>query len=129
MILDHHEVLKVVKIFFPRSGGSKNSKKKNFFFFSIFNVKYFFNKRTVTSTFRNPVKYSWNSTGKARKKNFLGFILQDMPWNHKNGRNCYFAGYFRDLGTNVEFHCFLWFCEFLKVSAYIFWLKTVLALS
>ena len=28
------------------------------FFFLIFDVKYLFNKRTVTYTFRNPVKYS-----------------------------------------------------------------------
>ena len=45
----------------------------------------------------------------------LGFILQDITsWNHKNVRNCYFVGYFWGLGTNVEFHGFLWFCEFLK---------------
>ena len=40
-------------------------------FFSIFNVKYFFNKRTVTKTFRNLVKYNWNSTRKTKKKKFL----------------------------------------------------------
>ena len=36
---------------------------------------------------------------------------------------------FGDLRTNVEFSGFLWFCEFLKVSASIFWLKTVLTLN
>ena len=42
-------------------------------FFS-FNVKYFFNERTATSNFRNPVKYiyNWNSTRKTKSKNFLG---------------------------------------------------------
>ena len=87
-------------------------------FFSIFDVKYFFNKTTVTQTFRNPVKYNWNSTRKTKRKNFLGFILQDItPWNHKNVRNCYFWVDFGDLGTNVEFNVFLWFCEFLNLSA------------
>ena len=62
----------VVKIFFPR-------KRKTYqTFFSIFDVKYFFNKRTVTKTFRNPVKYNYNSTMKTKKKNFLGFMLQDI---------------------------------------------------
>ena len=76
------------------------------------------------------MKYNWNSTRKTKKKTFLGFILQDItPWNHKNVRNCYFCGYFRDLGSNVKFHGFLWFCEFLKVSASIFCLKTVLTLN
>ena len=73
------------------------------------------------------MKYNWNSTRKTKKKNFLGFIVQDItPWNHKNVRNCYFGGYFGGLGTNVEFNGFLWFCEFLKVSASTIWLKTVL---
>ena len=82
---------------------------------------------TSTHAFRS----LWNSsTRNTKKKNFLGFILQDItPWNHKNVRNCYFGGYFRGLGTNVEFHAFLWFCEFLKVSASIFWLKIVLTLN
>ena len=78
------------------------------FFFFNFNVKCFFNKRTVTSTFRNPVKCNWNSTRKTKKKNLMRFILQDItPWNHKNVRNCYSGGYFGDLGTNVEFNGFI----------------------
>ena len=76
------------------------------------------------------MKYNWNSTRKTKKKNFLGFILQDIThWNHKNVRNCYFWWYSGGLGPNVEFNGFLWFCEFLKVSASIFWLKTVLTLN
>ena len=47
------------------------------------------------------------------------------PWNHKNVRSCYFGGTLGGLETNVEFHVFFWFYEFLKVSASIFWLKTV----
>ena len=42
------------------------------------------------------------------------------------------GGYFGTnvgLGTNVEPTGFFWFCEFLKVSASIFWLKTVLTLK
>ena len=71
------------------------------------------------------MKYNWNSTRKTKKKNLLDFILQDItPWNHKNRRNCYFGGYFGDLVSNVEFNGFLWFCEFLKVSVSIFWLRT-----
>ena len=66
---------------------------------------------------------------KNKKKNFLGFVLQDItPWNHKNMINCYFGEYFGGLGTNVEFNGFVWFCEFLKIWASIFWLKTVLTL-
>ena len=38
----------VVKIFFPRSGVDKIAKNPCGKFFSIFDVKYFFNKRTVT---------------------------------------------------------------------------------
>ena len=110
-------------------GVHKIVKKPSVFFFN-FNNKYFFNKRTVTSTFRNPVKCNWNSTRKTKKKNLMCFILQSItPWNHKNVRNCYFCGYFRDLGSNVKFHGFLWFCEFLKVSASIFCFKAVLTLN
>ena len=39
-------------------------------------------------------------------------------------RNYYFGGYFGGLGTNVKFNGFKRFCEFLKVSVSIFWLKT-----
>ena len=47
----------------------------------------------------------------------MGFFLQDItPWNHKNVRNCYFGGYFVELGTNVEFHGFLWFWKFESFS-------------
>ena len=36
------------------------------------------------------MKYNWNSTRKLKRKNFLGFILQDItPWNHKKVRNCF----------------------------------------
>ena len=50
-----------------------------------FDLKYFFNKRTFTLTCTNPMKYSWNSTGKINKKNITGFLLQEItPWNHIN---------------------------------------------
>ena len=76
------------------------------------------------------MKCNWSSTRKTKKKFLGGLILQDVtPWNHKNMINCYFGGYFEGLGTNVEFNGFLWFCEFLKVSASIFWLETVLSLN
>ena len=91
---------------------------------SIFDVKYFFNKRTVTQIFRNPVKYNWNSTRKTKMKMFLGFILQDItPWNHKSGRNCYFGGYFGDLGTNVEFNVFYDFVNIWKFQPLSFGYK------
>ena len=60
----------------------------------------------------------------------MGFFVQDItPSNHKHVRNCYFWGYFVGLGTNVEFNSFLWSWKFLKVSASMFWLITVLTLS
>ena len=104
------------KFSFQDQGAHKIAKKTHVErFFSIFDVKYFFYKRTVTQTFRNPVKYNWNSTRKTKKKNSLGFILQDfIPWNNKDMRNCDFGGYIGDLGTNVEFSCFfmiLWISE------------------
>ena len=40
-----------------------------------------------------------------------------------------FGGTLRARETNVEFNGFLWFFEFLKLSALILWLKTVLTLS
>ena len=77
-----------------------------------------------------PVKYNWDSNRKTKKKNFLGFILQDITsWIYKTVRSCFFGGYFGDQGINVEFNGFLWFCKCLKVSASIFWLKTVLTLK
>ena len=63
------------------------------------------------------------SGGQKREKFHLDIkfhITQGItPWNLKNMRNCYFGGYFVGLRTNVEFNGFVWFCEFLKVSASI----------
>ena len=90
-------------------------------FFSICDVKYFFNKRTVTKTLRNTVKQNWTSTRKTKKKNFLGFILQDIThWNHKNVRNCYFWWYNWGSGTQCGIQWFfmiLWISE--SFSLYI----------
>ena len=80
-------------------------------FFSIFDVRYFFN--TTTVTYRNPVKHNWNSTRKTKKK--IAFFYPITPWNQKNVRICYFWGYFGGLETSMEFNAFLRFCEFLKV--------------
>ena len=89
----------VVKMFFQDQGVHKSAKEKPcWIFFSILDVKYFFNKKTLTSTCRNPKKYSWNSTEKTKKKNFSGFILRDItPSNYKNVRYCYF---WSTLGTS-----------------------------
>ena len=99
----------------------KLQQKKHVGCFSQFlKVNYFFHKKTVIKTFRNPVKYNWISSKKTNDKKNLGFTLQGIAlWNYKNMRNCYFWGYFGCLGTNVEFNGFLWLCEFLKVSAFI----------
>ena len=35
-------------------------------------------KELLHKIFKNPVKGNWNSTRKTKKKNFLGFILQDI---------------------------------------------------
>ena len=104
-------------------------KKPSGMFFSIFVVKYFFNKRTVALSFRYLVKYNWNSTRKTKQK-FPGLYPTGYyplkSWKHEK---LPFWGYFGGLGTNVQFNGFLWFHEFLKVSASIFWLKTVLTLN
>ena len=61
---------RVVKFSFQDQDVHKIAKNSYGPFFSIFDVKYFLNKRTVTWTFRNPVKYNWNSTRKTKKKIF-----------------------------------------------------------
>ena len=95
---------------FQDKGVHKIAKKTHVERFSIFDVKYSFNKIIVTQTFRNPVKFNKNSTRKTKKKNFLRCILQYItPWNHNNVRNCYSGGYFRGLQTNVEFYFILFF--------------------
>ena len=71
------------------------------------------------------MKYNWNSTRKTKQK-FPGLYPTGYyplkSWKHEK---LPFWGYFGGLGTNVQFNGFLWFHEFLKVSASIFWLKTV----
>ena len=60
------------------------------------------------------MKYNWNSTRKTKKKNFLGFILQDIThWNHKNVRNCYFWWYNWGSGTQCGIQ---WFFMILWIS-------------
>ena len=94
-----------------------------------------FNISLIKELLRKLSDIQWDITatlpGKLKRKISLDFIVLDIiPWNHKNLRNCYFGGgYFVGLGTNVELNGFLWFCEFLKVSASIFSLKTVLTLN
>ena len=77
------------------------------------------------------MKYNWNSTRKTKKKNLLGFnpttYYPLKPQKHEK-LLFFWGGYFVDVGTNVEFNDFVWFCEFLKVSGSIFWLKTVSSL-
>ena len=78
------------------------------------------------------MKYNWNSTRKTKKKNLLGFnpttYYPLKPQKHEKLLFFLGGGYFVDVGTNVEFNDFVWFCEFLKVSGSIFWLKTVSSL-
>ena len=109
------------------------------FFFQIFML----NISSIKELLHKPPEIQWNikfseingnlmgfSTRKTKKKNLLGFILQDItPWNKNKREKLLFFGYFRDLKTNVKFNGFLWFCEFLNVSAFIFWLGTVLTLN
>ena len=82
--------------------------------FSIFDVKYFFIKRT------DPVKYNWNSARKIERENLLGFILQDITsWNHKSVGNCYFWGYFASPGNQCGIQ---WF-------SMIFWISETFSLD
>ena len=68
--------------------------------------------------------------GKLKSKVSWALSYNMLPRkSQKCKKFCYFGGYFQGLGTNVEFSGFLKFCEFLKVSASIFWLKTVLTLN
>ena len=66
------------------------------------------------------MKYNWNSTRKTRKKVFWALSYKILPPEiTKIWEIWYFWVYFWGLGTNVEFNGFVWFCEFLKVSASI----------
>ena len=60
------------------------------------------------------MKYNCKSTRKIKKKNFLGFILQDIsPWNHKNVRTALFGD---TLGA-WEHQCGIqWFFMILWIS-------------
>ena len=94
----------------------------NFFMLNIFSIKELLHK---------PSEIQWNITGilpgKLKRKIFMGFILQDItPWNHKNMRNFFFFwGGGRTFGAwepMWNWMVFLWFCEFLKFPASVFWL-------
>ena len=86
------------------------------------------NISSIKELLLKPSAIQWNITGTLPgklKRKISCFILQDIaPWNHKNVRKYCFCGYFGALGNNVAFNGFLWFHEFLKISASIFWLKT-----
>ena len=71
------------------------------------------------------MKYSWNSTRKIKMKFHGLFGTRNYPLNSQKCEKLLFLRYFGGLGTNMKFHDFLSFYEFLKVSAYIFWIKTV----
>ena len=92
------------------------------------------NISSIKELLHKPSEIQWNIAGTLpgklnRKISWASSYKILPPEVTKYVRNCYFGGYFGGLGTNVEFHVFLWFCEFLKVSASIFWLKTVLTLN
>ena len=66
------------------------------------------------------MKCNWNSTKKTKKKNFLGFIVQDITaWNHKNVRNCYFRGTlgaWEPMWNSMFFYDLVNFWKFLPLS-------------
>ena len=83
-------------------------------FFSIFDVRYFFN--TTTVTYRNPVKHNWNSTRKTKKKNCV--FLSYYSLKSKKLENLLFLGVLWGTGNQHGIQCFftiLWIYESLSL--------------
>ena len=61
------------------------------------------------------MKYNWNSTRKTKKKNFLGFILQDfIPWNNRREKLPFWGilwGPGNQCGIQLVFFMILWISE------------------
>ena len=146
MLLDHHEIsrnqcksdilltwghFRLSQCFLPDQGVHKIAKKicvECFFQFLMLNIS------LIKDLLHKPSETQWNITGtlpgKLKRKISWALSYKILSPEITDLRNCHFGGYFGDLGTNVEFSWFfLWFCEFLKVSASIFWLKTVSTLN
>ena len=87
------------------------------FFFSIFQVKYFFNKRTVTQTFRNPVNITGTLPGKL-KIIFLALSYKIYLLKSQKCEKLLFGGYFVNLGTNgiQWFFMILWISEIFSFN-------------
>ena len=112
-------------------GFIKLKKKKHLEHFCQFLM---LNIPSIKELLHKPSESQWNITGplpgKLKKKLFWALSYKILPSEITKTREIAILwGYFGSLGTNVEFNGFLWFCEFLKVSASIFWLKTVLTLN
>ena len=110
----------------------KKKKKPCGTFFSVLMLKI----PSINELLHKPSEIQWNITGafpgnlkmkighdptkyyplKSQKKWGIAFYLEG-------------GGYFGGLETNMEFNGFLWFYEFLKFPASVFWLKTVLSLN
>ena len=98
-------------------------------FFSIVDV----NIPSIKELLHKPSEIQWNITrtlpGKLKGHFFLALSYKVLPPEiTKTWEITIFGG---TLATwePMEFNGFLWFSEFLKVSASIFWLKTVLTLN
>ena len=110
MILDHHEVLKVVKIFFPRSGGSKNSKKKTFFFFKFLML----NISSIKELLHQPSEIQWNIAetlpGKQERKISWALSYKICPEIIKMGEIAILRGLGNQCGIPL-FFMILWISE------------------
>ena len=89
---------------------------------------------SIKELLHKPSEIQWNITGTfpGKLKIKIGSYKILPPEITKKWGIAFFlegGGYFGGLETNIEFNGFLWFYEFLKFAASIFWLKIVLSLN
>ena len=116
----------VVKIFFPRSGFHKTAKKTHvecFFQFLMLNIS------SIKKLLHKPSEIQWNITGtlpgKLKRKISWALSYKILPPEiTKMWEIAILGGTLGAWEPMWNSMVFLWFCEFLKVSASIFWLKT-----
>ena len=92
------------------------------------------NISSITELLYKPSEIQWNITGTLPGKlkiKFWGTLSYKIlpPEITKTWKIAFFGGGGTLGAWEPMWNGFSWFCEFLKVSASIFWLKTVLTLN
>ena len=91
------------------------------------------NISSMKELLQKPSEIQWNKTvslaGKLKRKISWALSYKILPAEiRKTWEIAIFGGTLGAWESMWNSMVFLWFCEFLKVSASIFWLKTVLTL-